>query len=93
METIGGKDLIPKWIVTVSWYWNDDKVRLHTKKLNNRIYFPNSPVNILSATELAGSMKDDEVTRAPIKVNTIFLFWILGSTKRQYITQKIIFQN
>ena len=32
--TIGGKYLIPKWIGTVTWYWNDDEVQIHTNKLN-----------------------------------------------------------
>ena len=30
VTTIGGKYLIPKQIVTVSWYWTDDEGRIHT---------------------------------------------------------------
>ena len=37
---IGGNDLIPKGIDTVSWSWTDDEVQLHTNKFNNVIYFP-----------------------------------------------------
>ena len=62
VATICGKDLIPKGISTVSWYWTDDEGKLHTSKLNNVLYFPNSPVKILSATSLAEYTKDDEGT-------------------------------
>ena len=54
VETIGGNDLIPKGIGKVIWYWTDGAGKLHTKKLNNVINFTESPVNILSATELYG---------------------------------------
>ena len=29
---IGGKNIIPKGIGTVSWYWTDDEGQLHTNK-------------------------------------------------------------
>ena len=35
VPTIGGKDIIPKEIGTVSSSQNDDKGKLHTKKWNN----------------------------------------------------------
>ena len=35
VENMGGKDIIPKGIVTVSCYWTDDEWQLHTNKLNN----------------------------------------------------------
>ena len=60
--TIGLKDIIPKVIGTVSWSCNYDERQLHTNKLNNIIHIPESPVNNLSATSLAESMKDDEGT-------------------------------
>ena len=59
VATIDEKDLITKVINTVSWYWTDYEGKLHTKKLNNVLYFTDSPVNILSATALAESTKDD----------------------------------
>ena len=36
---IGRNDLIPKRIGIVSWSWTDDEGNLHTKKLNNVLYF------------------------------------------------------
>ena len=57
--TTGGKDLIPKGVVTVSWSWTDDEVQRQTKKWNNTLYFTESTVNILSATNVSESIKDD----------------------------------
>ena len=59
VTTIGGKYLIPKQIVTVSWYWTDDEGRIHTNNSNNVLYFPDSPLNILMATTLSESTKDN----------------------------------
>ena len=80
---IGGKDFIQKLIGTVSWSCNYDEGKLHKNRLNNVPYFPYSPVNILSETELAEPMKNDEGTWVLIKLNIIFLLGILGGTKRQ----------
>ena len=70
METICGLDIITKGIGAVSWSWTDGKVHLHRNKLNNLLYFPESPFNIISEIELDESMNDGEVT------------WVL--TKRGY---------
>ena len=56
VETIFGKDIIPKSIGKVSWSWNDDEGQLHTNKFNNIIYFPYPPVNILSENALGESI-------------------------------------
>ena len=52
VATIGGKYIIPKVIGTVIMSYTDDDGKLHTHKLNNLIYFLDSPVNIISATAL-----------------------------------------
>ena len=59
MANIAVKDLIPKGSVTVSCSRIDGEGKLHTKKSNNVLYFPYSPVNIINATTLAESMKDN----------------------------------
>ena len=53
VETIGRKYIITKYIFTDSWSCNDDEGNFHKNKFNNVLYFPESPVNILSATVLA----------------------------------------
>ena len=62
VETIGGKYLIPRGIFTVSWSWNYDEGKLHKKKLNDILYFPDQSDNILSETALSEYMKDDDGT-------------------------------
>ena len=61
VATLGRKYLIPKGIGTVRWSCTGDEGK-HTNKLNSVIYFPDSPVKILSATALDESMKDGEGT-------------------------------
>ena len=39
LETIGGKDHITKGIGKIRWSWTDDEGKLHTKELNNVLYF------------------------------------------------------
>ena len=46
--TMGGKYLITKEISTVIWSWTYDKLQPHATKMNNVMYFPDSPFNILS---------------------------------------------
>ena len=83
VATICGKDLIPKGVGTVSWSWTDDEGQLNSNKLNNVLYFPDSPVNILIATTLAESMKDDERTWAlTIRKCSIFT-WDFGKYNKK----------
>ena len=81
VATIGRNDPITKGIGTVIWSYTDDEGKLHTKKLNNVLYFPASPVNIPSATALAGCMKDDEGTWVLTKRKYYILLGGFGSTK------------
>ena len=53
VATIGGKDIIPKWIGAVSWSLTGYEGQLYTNKLNNVLYFTDSIVNMLSATALS----------------------------------------
>ena len=53
LATIGGKLNQPAGIGTVKWTWKDDGGAVHTELLENTLYFPKSPINITSVTELA----------------------------------------
>ena len=75
------KYLIAKVIGTVIWYWTDEKGELHTKKLNNVLYFPDSPVNIISATALNESIKGDEGTWVLTKSKYSIFTWYFGKYK------------
>ena len=83
VATIGGKYIISKEIGTVRWSWNDDEGQLHTKKLNNVLYFPDSTVNIISATVLDESIKDDEVTYILTKIKYSIFTWDFGKYKNK----------
>ena len=78
VSTIGVKDIISKGIVIVSWSWPDDEGLLHTNKFNNVLYFPESPINIISTTSLDESMKDYEVTWLLTKISYYIFTWDFG---------------
>ena len=62
VATIGGKLNRPAGIGTVEWKWNDDDGVTHTQQLENVLYFPQSPINIMSVTEFAKQLHDEEGT-------------------------------
>ena len=76
--TIGVNSIISKGILIVIWSYTDDEGRLHTKKLNNLIYFPDSPANILSAIELAESMNYYKGTWVLTKIKYHIFTWDFG---------------
>ena len=93
VATIGGKDLIPKWIFRVIWSWTDYEGKLHTNKLKNVLYFPQSPVNILSVTSLSESMKYYEVTWVLTKIKYSIFTWNFGKYKETISHSDKKFQN
>ena len=62
MATIGGKDLILKVIGAVRWSCAEYEGNIHTNKLNDVLYLPESPFNIKCETSLDESMKHAEGT-------------------------------
>ena len=62
LATIGGRYLISKGIVKVSWPWTDDEGQMKTKKSNNVLYFTYSSVNIPSKNSLTEFIKYDDGT-------------------------------
>ena len=63
-----------KGIGTVRWSWTNDYGNLHSNKFKNVVYFTDSPINILSATVLAESRKEDKGTWVIKK--EIFYFYL-----------------
>ena len=47
---------------TVQWRWKGDLGKIHTLDIKNVLYFPQSPVNILSITGLGYQLKDNDGT-------------------------------
>ena len=62
VATIGNKDLFPQGIGEVKIAWSDDSGKSHEYVLQNVLYFPTSPVNVISVTALAAQLQDNEGT-------------------------------
>ena len=69
VATIGGKMNQPAGIRTVKCTWKDNGGAVHTKQLDNTLYFPKSPINIMSVNELAKQFNDEEVMGIYTKMN------------------------
>ena len=78
VATIGGKNSRPSGIGTVKWSWLDDAGQTHEYELQDVYYFPPSPVNILSVTEFAKFLNDDEGTGIITKAHHSRLLSVLG---------------
>ena len=58
VATIEGKLNHPAGIGTVKWTWKGDGGSVHTELLENTLYFPKSPISIMSVTKLANQISD-----------------------------------
>ena len=67
VATIGGRGHTPSGIGTVQWTWSDNKGKQHTHLVRNVLYFPQPPINILSVTEFARQLNDEEGTGVDTK--------------------------
>ena len=83
VTNIGVKDIIPKGIGIFIWSWTDDEGQLHTNRFNNVLYSTESPFNILSATVLYESIKDDALTWVPTKIKYSIFTWNFGKYKNK----------
>jgi hypothetical protein len=73
--TIGGTDHKPTAFGTARVSWKDDAGVTHRYDLNNALYFPNSPVNIISITSLADQLSNDEGTYVTTKRKYSIFHW------------------
>ena len=62
VATIGGSKNSSAGMGTVNWRWKDDHGKSYTMKIKDVLFFPDSPVNILSITCLADQFNDDDGT-------------------------------
>ena len=75
VATIGGNKNSSAGIGTVRWRWKDDNGQEHTVDVHDVLYFPQSPVNILSITALADQYKDDDGTGIDTKRSKSRFYW------------------
>ena len=83
VATIGGKLNQPSGIGTVEWTWKDDNGVSHTNRLEKVLYFPQSPINIMSVTEFARQLGDEEGTGIDTKMKYSRFYWNNNKHSRQ----------
>jgi hypothetical protein len=81
---VNGEDNLPAGIGTVKWSWLDDDGRIHTH-LFEALYFPQSPVNILSVTQFALKLKDPDKTRISTGMLESEFTWDHGRYRRRVV--------
>ncbi len=75
VATIGGNKNNAAGIGTVRWKWKDDNGKMHTYDIKNILFFPQSPINILSITEFAEQFGDDGGTGITTICRKSTFFW------------------
>ena len=75
VATIGGKLNQTDGIGTVKCTCKDDSGAVHTEQLENTLYFPKSPISIMSVTKLANQISDVEGTGIDTKMNHSHFYW------------------
>ena len=82
VATIGGRGHPASGIGTVRWIWTDDFGVKHTNLIHDVLYFPQSPINILSVTSFAKQLKDSEGTGIDTKMAYSRFYWDFGKYQR-----------
>ena len=83
VATIGGKLNRPTSIGTVEWTWDDDNGTSRTQKFEKCIYFPSSPINIMSVTSYAKQLGDEDGTGIDTKMKYSRFYWKNNQYSRQ----------
>jgi len=85
VATIGGQKNAATGMGTVRWEWKDDNGKQHTYDIEDTLYFPSSPVNILSVTSFAEQLKDDDGTGIDTKRSRSTFYWENNKYQRTII--------
>jgi hypothetical protein len=75
VATIGGKGHSASGMGTVKWSWSDDVGETHTYLVKDVLFFPASPINILSVTSFARQLQDEEGTGIDTKMKYSRFYW------------------
>ena len=86
VATIGGKGHPVSGIGTVKWHWKDDDGVGHEFLVEDVLYFPQSPINILSVTSFARQLKDKDGTGITTLQTQSRLFWDKNKFSRKSST-------
>ena len=82
IATIGGAKNSAAGMGTTLWRWKDDGGNQHTIDVKNVLYFPKSPVNILSITSLADQFNDDDGIGINTKRSKSHFYWNYNKHQR-----------
>ncbi|KAL7542834.1 hypothetical protein ACHAWF_007261 [Thalassiosira exigua] len=82
VATIGGKGHPASGIGTVKWRWRDDTGQEYQYLIENVLFFPQSPINILSITSFAQQLKDTKGTGILTLQRSSKFFWDHGKFSR-----------
>ena len=75
VATISGTDFTPTGIGTLKWSWKYDKGKSHIHRFERALYFPDSPVNIISSTDLDDQYDNNDVTFIKTKFHSSEFSW------------------
>ena len=75
VATIGGKGHQPSGIGTVKWIWRDNFGKSHEYLVDDVLFFPQSPINILSVTCFARQLDDLTGTGIDTKQLRYRFYW------------------
>ena len=84
VDTISGTDFGPSLIGKVEWTWHDNNGQKHTLTLENVLYLPDSPVNILSVTMWADAINYYKGIWILTKRNHSVFAWDQGNLTRLF---------
>ena len=82
VATIGGKGHAASGVGTVKWIWLDENGKAHEHLIENCLFFPQSPINILSVTSFAKQLEDEEGTGIDTKQRYSRFYWNFGKNHR-----------
>ena len=75
VATIAGQKSAASAMGTVRWKWKDDNGKEHSYDVRDVLYFPTSPVNILSVTGFADQLNDNDGTGIDTKRSKSRFYW------------------
>ena len=80
--TVGSTSFLPQGIGDVEISWNDDAGDEYSVILKKVLFFPDSPVNVISCTSFANQLGDDEGTWIQTKRQYSIFTWDFGKSTR-----------
>ena len=84
VATIAGQKSAASAMGTVRWKWKDDNRKEHSYDVHDVLYFPTSPVNILSVAGFADQLNDDDGMGIDTKQSKSWFYWQIIDLLNQF---------